>query len=146
MQTIKDVMTSDVSTISPQESISQAARMMDELNVGSIPVCDGKKLVGMVTDRDITVRATSQGKSPDTTKVDEVMSSEVRWCFQDQSVDEVMQEMSDMQIRRIPVVDRNSHALVGIVSLGDLAADDTEGVERTLGDISYPAEPDRPQA
>jgi CBS domain-containing protein len=95
MQTIADVMTRDVQTVSPQESVRRAAELMDELNVGALPVCDGRKLLGMVTDRDITVRATSAGKPPEKVSVEEVMSGDVRWCFSDQAVDEVMQEMSD---------------------------------------------------
>lgn len=144
MQTIADIMTHDVITISPHAPLSEAAKLMDELNVGALLVCEAKKLVGMITDRDITVRATSDGKSPETTQVNEVMSTDVRCCFEDQSLDEVMQQMSDIQIRRIPVLKRQSLALVGIISLGDLATNDAEGVDRTLENISFPSEPDRP--
>lgn len=144
MQTIADVMTRDVMSISPQETIRRAAQMMDELNVGALPVCDGAKLVGMVTDRDITVRATSIGASPEDTSVEQVMSGEVNYCFDDQPIDEVMEKMRDGQVRRVPVMDHNTYNLVGIVSLGDLATKHSAEVDRTLEDISTPSEPDRP--
>lgn len=145
MQTISDVMTRDVMTISPQETLRRAAQMMDELNVGALPVCDGQRLVGMITDRDITVRATAAGQAPDDTSVEDAMSADVRFCYSDQAVDEVLDQMGDAQIRRIPVVDRNTHNLIGIVSLGDMATKHSAGVDHTLENISSPAQPDRPQ-
>lgn len=145
MQTISEVMTRDVMTISPQETLRRAAQMMDELNVGVLPVCDGERLVGMITDRDITVRSTSAGEAPENARVEEAMSEDVRWCFDDQSVDEVMQQMSDSQIRRVPVVDHNTKKLVGIVALGDIATKSQTGeAEDTLKNVSTPSEPDRP--
>lgn len=143
MQTISDVMTRDVQSVSPQETVRRAAEMMDRLNVGSLPVCDGQKLVGIVTDRDITVRATAAGRAPDEARVGEVMTDQLRWCFDDQSVEEVMQQMSDTQIRRVPVIDHGTQQLIGIVSLGDLATKHSAQVDRTLENISSPAEPDR---
>jgi CBS domain-containing protein len=145
MQTIQDVMTRDVRTISPEETVRRAAQMMDELNVGSIPVCDGQKLVGMITDRDITVRSTAAGQAPDKTRVGDVMSTDVRTCHADQTVDEVLGEMGDVQIRRVPVIDQQSHQMVGIVSLGDMATKHSAGIDHALDQISKPAEPDRPQ-
>ncbi|SNS41913.1 CBS domain-containing protein [Noviherbaspirillum humi] len=145
MQTVADIMTRDVMSISPQETVRRAAQLMDELNVGAIPVCDGAELIGMVTDRDITVRATSAGQSPDETRVQDVMSADVRWCYDDQPVDEVMNQMRDAQIRRIPVMDHETRNLVGIVSLGDLATKHSAEVDHTLERISTPAQPDRPQ-
>lgn len=144
MQRIAEVMTRDVRSVSPQETVRRAAQLMDELNVGSLPVCDGQKLVGMVTDRDITIRATAAGQAPDSAHVSDVMSADIRWCFDDQTVDEVMAQMSDTQIRRVPVVDHDSRQLVGIVSLGDLATKHSAQVDRTLENISTPSEPDRP--
>ena len=144
MQRISDVMTRDVMSVSPQETIRRAAQMMDELNVGALPVCDGQKLVGMVTDRDITVRAVAAGQSPDAAHVEDVMSGSVHWCFDDQTVDEVMQQMGDTQIRRVPVVDHDTKELIGIVSLGDLATKHSAQVDRTLEEISSPSQPDRP--
>ncbi|MGX9220367.1 CBS domain-containing protein [Massilia varians] len=95
MQTIREVMTPDVQTISPQETVQRAAQMMDELNVGAIPVCDGDRLVGMITDRDITVRSVAAGQSPDQTFVGDVMSTDVRTCYSNQDLDEVMDTMGD---------------------------------------------------
>ena len=143
MQTIQDIMTPDVQTISPQESVRRAAQLMDELNVGSIPVCDGDRLVGMITDRDITVRSTAAGQAPDQTCVADVMSTDVRTCFSNQQVDEVLGQMGDVQIRRVPVIDEQSHQLVGIVSLGDMATKHSAKVDATLDEISTPSEPDR---
>src|SRR5205823_14289111 len=97
MQTIQDVMTRDVQSISPQETVQRAAQMMDELNVGAIPVLDGQKLVGMITDRDITVRSTAAGQAPGTTRVGDVMSTDVRTCGPHQSVDEALYQMGDIQ-------------------------------------------------
>jgi CBS domain-containing protein len=143
MNQVADVMTRNVRTVSPQDSIQHAAQCMDELNVGVVPVCDGSRLLGMVTDRDIAVRGVAAGKMGDAS-VTEVMSEHVRWCFEDQDIDEVMDEMRDAQIRRLPVVDRDKK-LVGIVSLGDLAdrGADEMRVGETLKDISTPSEPDR---
>ncbi|WP_334188086.1 CBS domain-containing protein [Noviherbaspirillum sp.] len=145
MQQVAEIMTRDVTSISPQESVRRAAQMMDELNVGAIPVCEGDKLIGMVTDRDITIRAVAAGASPDDTPVQQVMTGDVSWCFDDQPVDEVMEQMRDAQIRRIPVMDHNTQALIGIVSLGDLATKHSAEVDRTLEDISTPSQPARPQ-
>lgn len=144
MQTIQDVMTKEVQFISPEDSVRRAAQMMDEFNVGSIPVCDGDKLVGMITDRDITVRSTAAGQVPESTRVGDVMSTDVRTCYAGQSVDEVLGQMGDVQIRRVPVVDQQSHMLVGIVSLGDMATSQSKGIEQALEDISTPSEPDLP--
>ena len=145
MTTVADVMTRDVRTMRPQDSVVDAARCMDELNVGVIPVCDGDRLVGMVTDRDIVVRGVAQAADLKTCKLQDVMSGHVRTVREDDNVDDVLAEMSSAQIRRMPVVDRND-ALVGIVSLGDIAAkggDDEAEIGMSLGDISEPAAPDR---
>jgi CBS domain-containing protein len=143
MQTIQEIMTRDVQTISPQETVQRAAQLMDELNVGAIPVLDGDKLVGMITDRDITVRSVAAGQAPDATRVADVMSTDVRTCTPGQSVDEVLGQMGDVQIRRIPVLDEQSHQVIGIVSLGDVATKHSADVDRTLDEISTPSEPDR---
>jgi hypothetical protein len=115
---------------------------LDELNVGVLPVCDGRRLVGMVTDRDITVRSTAAGLAPDQSYVRDVMTEDVEWCFDTDDVDQVVETMSRLQVRRIPVVDRNKR-LVGIVALGDLATDSEEQASRALRRISTPSEPDR---
>jgi CBS domain-containing protein len=151
MQIVSQVMTRDVRFVSPQESLQRAAQMMDDLNVGALPVCDGERLVGMITDRDITVRATSVGTAPNDAHVEEVMSTDVRWCFEDQPLDEVMQQMADTQIRRVPVVSHDDqHKLIGIVALGDLATRTADGgqkqdVEQVVEKVSSPSQPDRSQ-
>jgi CBS domain-containing protein len=137
-----DVMTREVQTIRPGQSLREAARPMDELNGGILPVCDGRRLVGMITDRDITVRSTSAGQNPEKTQVQDVMTAEVHWCFEDDDTSDVARLMSDVQIRRIPVVDRNKH-LVGIIALGDLATDETAVASEALQQISEPSRPDR---
>ena len=142
MQTIQEVMTRDVQCISPEETVHRAAQMMDEFNVGSIPVVDGQKLVGMITDRDITIRSTAAGLAPEKTRVGDIMSTDVRTCNAAQSVDEVLAQMGTVQIRRVPVVDQQSHSLVGIVSLGDMATKQSKGIEQALEEISAPSEPD----
>jgi CBS-domain-containing membrane protein len=146
MTTVADVMTRGVRTMTPNDSVLQAAQAMDELNVGVIPVCDGDKLVGMVTDRDIVVRGVAQDCELKTTKLADVMSANVRCAKEQDDIDQVLSEMAEAQIRRLPVVDDNQR-LVGIVTLGDIAAKNHSGDEAdlatSLGDISSPAEPDR---
>jgi len=144
MTTVADVMTRGVRTMAPSDTVVRAAQAMDELNVGVIPVCDGPKLVGVVTDRDIVVRGVAQEQDPRTLRLADVMSTNVRCAREDEDVDEVLHEMADSQIRRMPVVD-GQQQLVGIVSLGDIAAkvDDDDDVAGSLGEISMPAAPDR---
>jgi CBS domain-containing protein len=142
---IADVMTRDVRVIQPDRTVREAARLMDDMNVGVLPVCDGRRLVGMITDRDITVRSTAAGMAPDRHSVSEIMTDDVEWCFEDDDLDEIVEIMSRMQIRRIPVVDRGKR-LVGIVALGDLATDSEQHASRALGRISTPSEPDRSAA
>ncbi|MFL6717829.1 MAG: CBS domain-containing protein [Burkholderiaceae bacterium] len=143
MQLISEIMTPDVATLGTNETIERAAQLMDELNVGSIPVVEGGRLVGMVTDRDIVVRAVSAGRAPGQTSVADVMSAGISYCFTDEVVDEVMQRMRDIQVRRMPVMDRATGRLAGIVALGDLATKHSAEVDRTLSEISTPSEPDR---
>lgn len=142
---VDHVMTPGVAVVSPEATMREAARMMDQINVGALPVCDEGRLVGIVTDRDITVRGTAAGFSADTTAVREVMTDDVRWCFDDDAVEDVEREMAAVQIRRMPVLDHGKN-LVGIVALGDLATDGIPGVLDTLRRISEPSEPDRPEA
>ena len=144
MATIKEVMTRGVEVISPEESLQRAAQLMDELNVGALPVCSGPELVGMITDRDITVRATAAGLEPAQHVVREVMTEQTRWCTEDQTTDDVMKQMGDVQIRRLPVLNER-HEVVGIVSLGDLAIRQSAHTDAVLRDVSWPSEPDRPQ-
>jgi CBS domain-containing protein len=145
MATVQDVMTRDVRSMTPQHTLADAAKLMDELNVGVIPVCEGDRLVGVVTDRDIVVRGLARDADPKTCKLTDVMSGHVRTARADDDVDEVLGEMASAQIRRMPVVDAQEK-LVGILSIGDIAAkspEDEEDVALSLGDISSPAEPDR---
>jgi CBS domain-containing protein len=140
MKTIADVMTSDVSCVSPEDSIRHAAELMDDLDVGALPVTDGQRLVGMITDRDITIRATAAGLDPEDTQVADVMTDDICHCYEDQSTDEVMQDMRDIQIRRVPVVSRDDHRLIGIVALADLVESETDDSKtaQTLLEISAP--------
>jgi CBS domain-containing protein len=116
---INKCMTRDVQLTSPTQSIREAAKKMAEIDAGSLPVADDNRLVGMITDRDIAIRAVAEGKSPDT-PVSEVMSKEVLYCFDDQELEEVSRNMADVKVRRLPVLNRDKK-LVGIVSLGDLS-------------------------
>ncbi|HEY0844284.1 MAG TPA: CBS domain-containing protein [Noviherbaspirillum sp.] len=137
MQMVSEVMSRNVRFVSPNESLQRAAQMMDELNVGALPVCDGDRLVGMVTDRDITIRGVAAGRAPEGAHVDEVMSTDVRWVFEDQTLDDVMIQMADSQIRRVPVVTHDEqHKLVGIVSLGDMATKSSgEGQKKEMEEV-----------
>ena len=144
MQTISEIMSRDVRTIGPGAGLQEAAQLMRDMDVGALPVCDGRRLMGMVTDRDIAVRAVARGVAPQGATVAEVMSRDVSWCFADQSVGEVLQQMGDRQLRRIPVVERGSMELAGMVSLGDLAVRQGAPVDSTLEDISRANPPQRP--
>jgi CBS domain-containing protein len=141
---LKDVMTHDVEVLNPHDSVMKAARKMKTLDVGSLPICDNNKILGMLTDRDITVRVVAEGRDPAQTHAHDVMSPEVVWCYDDQDVKEAAQLMADHQIRRLPVVNRDKQ-LVGIVSLGDLAvhAKNDRMTGDTLEEVSEPAEPKR---
>lgn len=143
MTSVSEVMTRGVRTLSPQDHVVLAAQAMQELDVGSIPVCDGERLVGIVTDRDIVLRAVAQDRAGPGTRLDAVMTTDTCWCFDDKPVEEVKATMEEAQIRRMPIVDRN-HRLVGIVALGDLAVKaDAAEAGQTLGAVSEPAQPDR---
>jgi CBS domain-containing protein len=120
MQKLSDIMTRDVKVLPPSSTVQEAAEQMRQQDVGSLPVCDGKKLLGMITDRDIAIRSSAKGQDPRSTKITDVMSAEVAWCFDDATVEEATRTMESKQIRRIPVVDRNKE-LVGIVALADVA-------------------------
>jgi CBS-domain-containing membrane protein len=112
---VSKCMTRDVQLVTPTQTIRDAARLMVELDAGSLPVQQDDRLVGMITDRDIAVRAVAQGKSPDTL-VREVMSDEVLYCFEDQEIGDVARNMGDVKVRRLPVVNRDKR-LVGIISV-----------------------------
>ncbi|HEV8108778.1 MAG TPA: CBS domain-containing protein [Burkholderiales bacterium] len=134
---VSEVMTPGVRVVSPEQTIAEAARLMAELDAGSLPVGEDERLVGMITDRDIAVRAVAQQKPP-TTKVREVMSQEVLYCFDDQDLEDIAQNMSDVKVRRLPVVDREKR-LVGIVSISDLAkSDNAASTGQAVADITAP--------
>jgi len=137
MQTIADIMTRNVVSVSPQDTLQTAAQMMRDSDIGSLPVVDGQRLAGMLTDRDITIRAVAGGLSLDTPVV-EVMSEDVLHCYDDQSVEDVLNDMGDMQTRRLPVLDHATEALIGIVSLGDLSHVDTGLSGDILREVSSP--------
>jgi CBS domain-containing protein len=115
---VSKYMTRNVQLATPTQSIRDAARIMAELDAGALPVQQDDRLVGMITDRDIAVRAVAEGKSPDT-PVREVMSGEVLYCFDDQEVKDIARNMGEVKVRRLPVVNRDKR-LVGIISIGDL--------------------------
>ena len=139
-QTLRDIMTTNVVSVSPQQSIQEAARLMREHNVGALPVVENGQLKGIITDRDITIRSTAQGQE-DNTPVSQVMSSSTVEASPDMDVHEAAQLMAQHQIRRLPVVENNR--LVGMVALGDLATGNIyqHEAQETLADISEPTEP-----
>ena len=141
MTTVAEVMTRDVQTLAPDDTIRAAAQKMDELNVGALPVCDGAKLVGVVTDRDIVVRAVSAGIGS-AAAVGGIVSGPVEWCYDDEDVSVAQRKMADRQVRRLPVVDADKR-LVGIISLGDVATNADGEISSTLGAVSSPSYPDR---
>ena len=116
---VGEIMTRGVEVASPDDTLRQAASRMAELDTGALPVGEGDRLVGMLTDRDIAARVVAQGKGPDT-RVREAMTPEVRYCFEDEDLDAVVRDMGENKVRRLPVMSRDKR-LVGIVSFGDVA-------------------------
>jgi CBS domain-containing protein len=134
---VAEVMTRDVRLIEPNQTIRDAARLMAEMDAGIVPVREGDRLVGMITDRDIAVRAVAQGRGPDTA-VREVMTDEVKYCYDDDDTNDVARNMADIQVRRLPVLTREKR-LVGIISLGDMAVSDEAGkAGEAVAGISQP--------
>jgi len=130
-------MTRDVTLLNPNQTICVAASLMAEIDAGALPVGENDRLVGMITDRDIVIRAVAQGKSADT-KVADVMSKEVLYCFDTDEIDDVARNMGKARVRRLPVVNRDKR-LVGIVSLGDVARnDDATNIGQTVTRVSTP--------
>jgi CBS domain-containing protein len=135
-----EVMTRAVSIANPEQSIQDAAKLMIDIDAGVLPVGEDDRLVGMITDRDIATRAIAAGKGPQT-KVRDVMSVEVMYCFDDEELGDVARHMGEQQVRRLPVLNRDKR-LVGIVSLGDLAVSQESGAaSRAIEGVSQPGGP-----
>lgn len=137
MKRISEVMTHDAKLVSPNDTLQHAARLMKACDCGILPVSEGDRLVGMITDRDIAVRCVADGKGPNA-KVRDAMTDEVKYCFDDEDISHVCANMSEIQVRRLPVVDRNKR-LVGIVSLSDLVRH-SAGTAKALHGIARPSQ------
>ena len=139
MHKLKDLMSRDVKVISPDMSIGDAAKQMRDGNFGMLPVGENDRMVGTISDRDIAIRAVAEGKGADT-KVRDVMSEGIAWAYEDDSVEQAAKIMSERQVRRLPVVDRDKR-LVGIVALGDFAVESSEirPAAEALSEISKPS-------
>ncbi|NUQ19041.1 MAG: CBS domain-containing protein [Sphingomonas sp.] len=134
---VSEVMTRDVQTIRPDQPVQQAASFMLSADAGSVPVIDGDRLIGMITDRDIAVRGVAKGYGPDT-PVRELMTDDIICVREDDDVDDVASKMSEAQVRRLPVID-DQERLCGIVSLGDLSRDaDEDAASEALEGVSEP--------
>jgi CBS domain-containing protein len=134
---VSEAMTREVRVATPGQSIREVAKIMEEIDAGAMPVGENDRLIGMITDRDIAIRAVGHGKGPDT-PVREVMSEHVHYCYDDQEIEEVAENMGDIRVRRLPVVNRDKR-LVGILSLGDVArAEGGETVGEAVVGVSQP--------
>lgn len=137
---VKDIMTRDVEVVHPDDAIKEAARKMRDRDIGFLPVCDGDRLVGVVTDRDLILRGLAEGTDPGTNIGRDLMTSPVVYCFDDQDVKEATRLMEDHQIRRVAVLRRENKRLVGVLSLGDIARSSTRKVSgEVLESVSEPA-------
>lgn len=136
-QQIRDVMTANPTTVSEKNTIRDAAQIMKKEDTGIVPVVDGRKIIGLVTDRDIVVRLVAEGRNPSEVRVDEVMTKNVRSLTEDSTVDEALSLMSSAEVRRLPVVNAKDE-LVGIVSIGDISVETNRDgkVGQALEDIS----------
>lgn len=134
---VSEAMTPDVQLCTPEDTLKDAAAAMMTLNVGLLPVTDGDRLIGMVSDRDIATRGVAMGLGPDSL-VRNVMTEDVKYCFEDQDLEEIAHNMGDIQVRRLPVLNRNKR-LVGIIALGDIARVEAgDGTAGALHQISQP--------
>jgi CBS domain-containing protein len=136
---VSEVMTRDVRVADPGMTIEAAARIMEEIDAGFLPVGENDRLVGTITDRDIAIRAVGRGMGPQT-KVADIMTREVKYCFEDEDITGVAANMADIQVRRLPVVNRDKR-LVGVLSLGDIATEAAtqREAEQALSGISEPS-------
>ena len=135
MTKVGEIMTRSVAVVQQDDSLQQAAQKMKTLNVGSLPVCDGDAMVGVVTDRDIAVRGVAAGMVPQEARVSDVMTADVRWCSETDGVEQAMELMGEAQVRRLAVLDE-SRKIVGVISLGDLATRQSAHTDATLREIS----------
>ena len=134
---VREAMSPEVQLCTPDDMLKDAAEAMAALGVGLLPVTDNERLVGMISDRDIAIRGVALGRGPDS-RVGDVMTTEVKYCYDDQELDEVTGNMGDIQVRRLPVLDRDKR-LVGIIALGDIAqARAGDGAGEALSQISRP--------
>ena len=135
---VSECMSRDVRIAAPDNTMQSAAQAMADIDAGFLPIAEEDRLIGIVTDRDIAIRGVAAGRPPDTS-IREVMSNEVLYCFADEDSDEVLENMADIQVRRLPVVDRDKR-LVGIVSITDLASHgEAENAGEALCDIARPS-------
>ena len=137
---IAEVMTSDVAVAAPDMALQDAAQLMRQGDTGFLPVCDGEKLIGTLTDRDIVMRSTAEGHDPRVTPVRQAMSADVVYCFEDQDTNEAAALMAEKQVRRLPILGRDAR-LTGVLSIGDVATrtPDDDLVGMAVEDISQPA-------
>ena len=136
---VKEVMTRDVQSLGPNATLVEVAKMMREKDIGSVMIADGLDLLGVVTDRDIVIRAIAEGREPGMVRARDVMSDAVFCCTEDTPVDAVLAEMVDEQVRRVPVINGARH-LVGVVSLGDLSQARSKRAGEALREISQPSQ------
>ncbi|KWV52966.1 inosine-5-monophosphate dehydrogenase [Bradyrhizobium macuxiense] len=135
---VSDVMTSDVQLCTPEDTVGEAAEAMAKLDIGLLPVAEGDHLIGMITDRDLAVRVLGKGQGPDA-KIKAAMTPDVKYCFEDQELESVCWNMGDIQVRRLPVLNRQKR-LVGILSLGDIARSyENAATAASLHQISRPS-------
>ena len=142
---ISEIMTREVETVAPDASLQQAAAAMEALGVGSLPVCDGRRLVGAITDRDIVVRGVAAGLSPVDSLVRDCMTPDIAYAFDDEEASDVLERMKTLQVRRLAILDRHK-SLVGIVSLGDIATEPRAAALGSVGAaVAEISEPSRPR-
>ncbi|MFL0246527.1 CBS domain-containing protein [Candidatus Clostridium stratigraminis] len=138
---LKDIMTKDVATLNSEDTVERAAHLMKQYNIGSVPVCSGEEIIGIITDRDIAVRSVAEGENFKNQKVRDIMTSNPVIANQDMDIHDAARIMSERQIRRLPVVENKN--IVGIISLGDLAVENNlkDNAGEALSNISEPSSP-----
>jgi CBS domain-containing protein len=142
---VREIMTREVETIPPDASLQQAASAMEAMGVGSLPVCDGQRLTGVITDRDLVVRCVAAGLSPVDGLVRDCMTPDIAYAFEDEEAEEVLERMKVLQVRRLPVLDRD-RKLIGIVALGDVATEPrAAGIASVGAAVAEISEPSRPR-